>query len=72
MADDADRSDKRIEDTVAAGIARVRSKLTQRMLAAVGYCHYCEEELPPGRLFCDKDCAGDWQYEQDRKRALGR
>lgn len=67
--DDADRAEERIENTIADALAEVRRKPS---LLAVGFCHYCGEAVAPSHLFCDKDCASDWDYEQARKKANGR
>lgn len=68
MADDADRAEERIENTIADAIAAVRRK---PILLAVGHCHYCGEMTHPGHLFCNKECATDWDYEQARRKANG-
>lgn len=34
---------------------------------ACGACYWCGEEVKGGRRFCDKFCASDWQYAEDRK-----
>lgn len=42
------------------------------VLQAVGSCHYCgNDDGIAGRLFCDSDCAADWEYEAALKRRLG-
>lgn len=41
-------------------------------LQATGSCHFCGNEGGlEGRLFCDADCAGDWEYENALRRKLG-
>lgn len=67
MADDADRAAERIENVIMDGIAACRRS---HGLIAVGACHYCGEDCHG--LFCNKDCASDWEYEQARKRANGK
>lgn len=68
MADDADRADERIANVVSDALAEARRK--PRLIAA-GFCHYCGEQVQAGHLFCDKECAGDWEYEQERRKANG-
>lgn len=41
-------------------------------LAPKGLCHYCEEDVKPGQIFCDGHCAADYEYEMKRKRVNGR
>lgn len=33
-----------------------------------GFCHYCDEQLPKGLLFCDKDCAADYEWHKNLKK----
>lgn len=42
--------------------------------AAVGYCLHCGEPFENGstKRFCDSVCRDDFQYQENRKRALGR
>ena len=41
-------------------------------LRATGACHYCDNDAGIGdRLFCDADCASDWEYEFNLRRRLG-
>ena len=68
MADDADRAAPNIENMIADGIAECRRAPS---LIPVGFCHYCGEGVLPGRLFCDADCARDFEYEQARRKANG-
>lgn len=68
MADDADLATPFIENTVAAGIERAKH---YRRLVACGRCHYCSSDVAPSQVFCNRGCADDWQYEQDRRKAQG-
>jgi len=39
---------------------------------ATGSCHFCgNTEGIADRLFCDRDCADDWEYENALRRKLG-
>ena len=37
----------------------------------VGYCHHCGSPDVGVRLFCDSDCAADWEYQDKLRRKLG-
>lgn len=42
------------------------------VLQAVGSCHNCgNTDGIEGRLFCDSDCATDWEYQDGLRRKLG-
>lgn len=70
MSDAADRAEDGIENAIADGIAAARRRL--KSLQPVGVCHYCQSEVGAGRLFCDKDCADDWEHERRRHQELGK
>ena len=36
-----------------------------------GYCHNCGSADVGVRLFCDRDCAADWEYQDSLRRKLG-
>ena len=37
----------------------------------VGHCHFCgSTEGMAGRLFCDTDCAADWEYQDALRRRI--
>ncbi len=60
MADDIDLAQNEIDwvqrMTVKAAISRTSH------LESLGLCHHCEETLRmPGQLFCDRDCAADYE-----------
>ena len=69
MSDHIDNTDKIIFAEVARGLAAVRSRPA---LVAYGACHYCDEPLAPGLLFCDVDCRDDYDKEQAAKARAGR
>lgn len=60
--DEADRAQEEQERFEAMTMSR--RFLT---LKAVGRCHFCDEEVADGRLFCDnaipgdRGCAQDWE-----------
>lgn len=68
--DDADRSDDRIQRTIADGIARARLA-AERSLPAIGVCHWCESPVGAGRTFCSKECSDDHEHERLRRKACG-
>lgn len=68
--DDADLSDLTARVILNAQIenARVRGKA----LPYTSSCHYCGEQIHRAALFCDADCAKDYDTELKRKARLGR
>ena len=49
--------------------AQARSRVLQQ---PTGCCQYCgNTEGLADRLFCDRDCADDWEYERALRRKLG-
>jgi hypothetical protein len=69
MSDVADRADWRIAQDIKAAMAHAR-RIPQ--LEADGHCHYCEEPVAHGVLFCNTDCRDDYQKEQEALRRAGR
>lgn len=74
MADEVDVANDSVERALQQAIARVR---TTPVLPPKGSCYFCEEPLEPfvqdgkpvhRKLFCDRDCAEDWEREQKAKR----
>jgi hypothetical protein len=53
--------------TLALAAQRQRGKVLQ----PIGSCHHCGNDDIAGRLFCDTDCAADWEYEDGLRRKLG-
>lgn len=70
MADDADRSDQRITDTVEDGIFAARRALSNS-LTAIGLCHWCESPITNGRVFCSTECCRDYEHERQRRKDIG-
>jgi hypothetical protein len=61
MADDADRA----QDEIEAGLAQARTAAQPRqILIPTGHCHNCDERVRPGQLFCDQECASDFEKRQ--------
>lgn len=57
MADEADRAQVQIEQTLAAQLA-VRKPAGP---VATGRCLSCEVEVEAGRRWCSAECRDDWQ-----------
>jgi hypothetical protein len=54
--------------TQALAAQRRRGKVLQ----PVGSCHHCgNTQAIADRLFCDADCADDWEYERALRSRLG-
>lgn len=68
MADDADRADERIENTVADALAEIRR---QPSLIPVGFCYNCGDPIPAHHLFCSGDCSVDHRHREERRKANG-
>lgn len=71
MADDADRADKRIEQMIEEGMERAR-RHQARQLPYIGSCYWCESIVPPGRVFCSKECSDDYDHMKQREKANGK
>ncbi len=70
MADEADLASDSEQRHLTHALAAQRSRPAR--LRATGACHYCgNEDGLLSRLFCDKDCARDWDYEDALRRKLG-
>jgi len=52
--------------------ALAAQRRSSERLQPVGSCHHCgSTALTESRLFCDPDCASDWEYENSLRRKLG-
>mgnify|MGYP006951221934 CR=1 FL=1 len=70
MADLADLAFDSEQSYLSLAMAAQRSK--RRVLQPVGACHNCgNTEQIDQRLFCDADCAADWDYADSLRRRLG-
>ena len=69
MADIADLAYDFEQQHLAQALAAQR--LRGAVLQPVGSCHFCGNfEALEGRLFCDRSCAADWEYEDALRRKL--
>lgn len=74
MADEVDLANDLAEHALQAALRQAR---TGNKLPPKGSCYFCDAELPMEaneqgvlvnkRLFCDADCAQDWEREQRAK-----
>lgn len=70
MADEADIAFDSEQRHLSNALAAQRSRSSG--LRPVGLCHNCgNAEGIADRLFCDSDCAADWEYEDSLRRRLG-
>jgi len=71
MADEADLAFDSEQRHLSQALAAQRTR--GGVLMPSGACHFCGEESEEftRRLFCDLDCAADWEYEESLKRRLG-
>jgi hypothetical protein len=70
MADEADLAFDSEQRHLTHALAAQRSR--SAVLRPLGQCHYCaNEDGIADRLFCDPDCAADWEYEDALRRRLG-
>lgn len=69
MADEADLAFESEQRHLAQALAAQRR--AGGRLQPIGCCHYCASDDVEQRLFCDPDCAEDWEYENHLRRKLG-
>ena len=70
MADEADLAFDSEQRHLTHALAAQR--LRGGVLRPTGSCHHCGHDEGLGdRLFCDSDCAADWEYEDALRRRLG-
>lgn len=67
MSDDADLAEERIESVIDDGLAQIRHRMSYRELEPCGACHWCNDALLGGRLFCSRECSDDYElYKRTR------
>jgi hypothetical protein len=70
MADEADLAFDSEQRHLTQALAEQRRR--HSVLQPLGWCHHCgNEDGLDGRLFCDADCAADWEYQDKLRRRLG-
>jgi hypothetical protein len=68
--DEADLAFDSEQRYLSQALAAQRSR--QGGLRAIGSCHNCGNDEGIGeRLFCDADCAADWEYQDSLRKRLG-
>ena len=68
--DEADLAFEWEQRNLAQALAAQRKRDSR--LQPTGSCHNCESPVADtGHLFCDADCAADWEYEHALRRKLG-
>lgn len=65
--DEADRAQKLEEQERAQALL-----LRKPTLNATGYCWFCSEDVPAGRLFCDIACRDCYEAEVEAKKRNGK
>jgi hypothetical protein len=63
--DEFDRAQIREMQERDLSVALARRKQGPGLLP-VGGCHYCGEEINLPKLFCDSECAEEWETERRR------
>lgn len=66
--DNADRADGKIGEIIEMGILQARSA---PVLRPRGRCYFCDEPVEHPLLFCDMDCAQDFENEEDQLKRMG-
>ncbi len=69
-ADDFDRASA-LEEAEREGLIRQIQNRKPQSLNSIGYCHNCGEELRHPLLFCDTDCAKDYELLAAARRRNG-
>jgi hypothetical protein len=70
MADEADLAFDSEQRHLANALAAQRTR--SGGLRPIGICHNCgNSDGLEERLFCDSDCAADWEYQDGLRRKLG-
>lgn len=67
MADVIDKTSDDNELVLKSQIKTILNNKTEK-LRPIGKCHYCGEHSENrGSIFCDADCAADYEYVNKRK-----
>lgn len=61
MPDDIDRAQEREASIREGHLADHAHRARGRELLPAGACHFCNEPVQPGRLFCDSECGWAWE-----------
>lgn len=69
MADEADLAFDVEQQTINSAINAQRKQKTR--LHPIGVCHYCHSTVNAVQLYCNSDCAEDWDREDRLRRDAG-
>jgi hypothetical protein len=70
MMDVADRAESEVESYVTSQINH-NKLLHGCKITPKGKCHYCEEPVEHPKLFCNGECASDYDREEKIKARAG-
>lgn len=68
MTDEIDMATDTIQRELENQIAHSRNALVKRELQPNGHCYYCNYPVDELRIFCDRECAEDYEAFYKRKR----
>lgn len=75
VMDDLDLASIREQELRDAALEEQARRGAERELIPCMRCHWCNEGIPPGALFCRSDaggsCAADWQRDHDARKRNG-
>ena len=63
--DEADTTADRQNIEMELALRELRSK--PRELKLIGTCHFCDENVADNALFCDSNCARDWEKKRGNR-----
>jgi hypothetical protein len=64
---------ERVEENLRELVERTAKAIGNRpSLKPCKACYYCDENISAGKLFCNSECASDYEYEQKTRKAQGR
>lgn len=69
MPDEADLAFDAEQDHLTRALAQQHQHST--LPRPAGYCHNCGSAEVGHRLFCDSECAADWEHQFRVRRKLG-
>jgi hypothetical protein len=70
MADEVDMAfDVEQQNLNSAIAAQLKQKSS---LHPIGVCHYCDTTVNLKQLFCNSDCASDWERIDKQRKASGK
>ena len=69
---DDDKVDAQVEYNLKMALKRQQAEAKKNLLPPTGFCHNCGATLESDtKLFCDKECAEEHAYMEERKKANG-